>query len=154
MRASLVSVAFLLLTVVIPVCGDDIKTLDGKTYYNVKVISKTPTTMTVECSRTADTEDKMITTINSHRLNEDTQKKYELANKRPNLPNQEIITTANSSSVKKNNIETPTENTCFDVQQGASTQQYLIQKTKLSKIQDLTNARTRAEMKEMDDNAN
>lgn len=42
----------------------------------------------------------------------------------------------------------------FDIPQGASIQQYLIQKTKLSKIQDSINARTAAQMKEMDDNAN
>ena len=154
MRTSFIPTALLLLLGVSFVHSDDIKTLDGKTYYNVKIISKTPTSMTVECSRTADTEDKIIITINSSRLNEDTQKKYELDNKKPTLPDQEIMTTSNNSSVKKNNIEASNKNTGFDVQQGASTQQYLIQKTKLSKIQDLMSARTRAEMKEMDDNAN
>ena len=154
MRARLVSVAFLLLTVIIPVCGDDIKTLDGKTYYNVNVISKTVTAMTVEYAKTSDSKDRIITTIKTSRLDETARKKYGFNSANPAQSDQEIIQPVNNSPAGKTNVEASKKNTGFDVPQGASAQQYLIQKTKLSKIQDSMNARYQAEMKEMDESTN
>ncbi len=130
------------------------KTLDGKTYYNVNVISKTLAAMTVEYSKTDYPKNKVITTIKSSRLDEAAQKKYGLNSATQSQYDREIMTTVNNSPADKTNVEASKKNTAFDAPQGASAQQYLIQKTKLSKIQDSMNARSQAEMKEMEENTN
>lgn len=148
MRIGFISSIQALLLVVTLVYGDDIKTLDGKTYYNVKVISKTPIDMTVECTKLPISEERELKTLKLSRLGESTQKKYGYGNVKADQSSHE-----DDPTVKLHAIADTKSSSGFDVQQDASAQQYLIQKTKLSKIQDSINARTAAQMNEMDDGA-
>lgn len=56
--------------------ADNITTLDGKVYYNVEVINKTSTDMTVECTRTSIPENRVVKTLKLSRLDEATLRKY------------------------------------------------------------------------------
>ncbi len=154
MKVTLIYSALFLCLGVSLAYGDDITTLDGKTYYQANVISKTHADMTVEYSKTPDTEDKAITTIKSSKLDEAAQKKYGFNDAERVGTVQKTTTPVNNLSAGKADIENSKKNAGFDIQEGAPGQQYLIQKTKLSNIQDSMNARYQAEMKEMDDNAN
>ncbi len=155
MRTGLIASSVLtLLFVSVLAYGDDIKTLDGKTYYNVQVISKTPTALTVECTKLPVSEDRVLKMLKLSRLDESTQKKYGYSNATADQSKHKDQVTTDNPNIKQNAIPDSKSSTAFDVQQGASGQQYLIQKTKLSKIQDSINARTAAQVKEMDDNAN
>lgn len=144
MRNALIIPLLTLFFVSVLAYGEDIKTLDGKTYYNVKVVSKTPTDMTVECTKLPVSEDRVLKTLKLSRLDESTQKKYGCDNAKADQSNHE----------EKNEVSNSKNSNAFDVPLGASTQQYLIQKTKLSNIQDSINARTAAQMNEMNDNTN
>lgn len=83
-------------------------------------------------------------------LDESTLKKYgyDKANTEQSSDGNPAAT--DSPTIKQNAIQDSKSSNAFDVQQGNPAQQYLIQKTKLSKIQDSINARTAAQ----DDNAN
>ena len=144
MRNALIIPLLTLFFVSVLAYGEDIKTLDGKTYYNVKVVSKTPADMTIECTKLPVSEDRVLKTLKLSRLDESTRKKYGYDNAKADQSNHE----------EKNEVSNSKNSNAFDVQQGNSAQQYLIQKTKLSKIQDSINARTAAQMNEMNDNTN
>jgi len=65
------------MTLGISLFADNITTLDKKTYYNVEVITKTATDLTIECTRTPVPEEgKALRTIKLSKLDEATLQKY------------------------------------------------------------------------------
>ena len=89
--------------------GDHIKTLDGKDYYNVKVVSKSPIDITIECTKLPVSEDRVLKTLKLSRLDDSTRKKYGYDNAKADQSNHE----------DKNEVINSKNSNAFDVPQGA-----------------------------------